>query len=381
LADINIGGNVAQDVFLEAINSISDDASSIAKMIAGKKRRKPLSNQQLFKKTMRAMRSMGVGKEEDILKYAVRDYLQKHYSLPVCDASAYDVSAGRGKITLKYNPSSPGSVPFGFWMNKLENKTLSKSGKERKYMKLTPEETASRISENRKWIEQKEIYKQRMAQTFGADEKQIAEIFKDNVPIRADFSGCEINGFDFSQHDLSGANFSGAKLKSCTFSKIEGANLSDAVIDGCVFADGKLAFSDFNKAVISDSSFDRAVLRGCDFSQSEPSDVTFRNALLKDTNLDFTRPKNIVFDTEDSQQEENAKKHSVIKSRASAKATACGRNPAIEMAAGPATEEKPASGLKNTAAPGKVQAQNAAAQSARKVPVKDKPRYEPTISM
>ncbi len=335
MADINMEGNVVEDIFLQAINSMPNGAGFIASMIASKKRRKPLNNQKLFKKTVKAMQNMNVGKEEDILKSATRAYLQKHFALPACDTSAYDIKVGRGKITLRYNPNSPGAVPFGFWLNKhgLQNKTISKAEQARTYTRLMPDEITSKITENGKWLKQKDIYKQRIAEMFSADSNQLAEIFKDNVPIRADFSSCEISNFDFSKYDLSGANFKGVKLNNCTFSKMEGADLTDAVINGCIFAGAELAATDFNKAKIIETSFDDANLKGCNFAHSEPSDVSFRNAVFKDTNLDFAQPKNVIFDSEKRTARESSKKQAASKTKSESKAPARTNTKAANKAA------------------------------------------------
>jgi uncharacterized protein YjbI with pentapeptide repeats len=299
VADVNLEGNVVEDIFSQAINTMPNGASAIARMIASKKRRRPLNNQQLFKKTMKAMQNMNVGKEEDILKYATREYLQKHFGLPACDTSAYDVKIRRGKITLKYKPNSPGSIPFAFWINKhkFDGQKISDVQQTRTFTKLTPDEVVSKLTENSKWLEQKDIYKQRIAQMYNTDSNQLAEIFKDNVPNRADFTGCEISNFDFSKYDLSSANLKGARLDNCVISKMENANLTDAVIDGCIFTGANLAASDFQKANISNTTFDKADLRGCDFNQSVPQDVTFRDAIFKGTKLDFAKAQNVVFES------------------------------------------------------------------------------------
>lgn len=300
MSDVYLESNVVEDIFLQAINSIPRQGSSIAQMIASKTKRKPLTNQQLFHKTMQSMKNMNVGKEADILKFATRNYLQQKHGMPACDVNAYDLKEGKGKITLKYKPDNPGGIPFAFWMNKrgLENQTITETRPEKTYTRLTPEDVKSKLTENARWLEQKAVYKQRIANIFHANPEQLHEIFKDDVPGRADFSGCEITGFDFSQYDVSGANFKGAKLDGCTFQKAGSANFFEAVIDGCVFAGADLAASDFQKSVINDTTFDKADLKDCNFAQAEPKDATFREAAIKGTNLDFVQPKNVVFESE-----------------------------------------------------------------------------------
>lgn len=297
MADVNIDGNAVEAIFMQAINSIPFGGQIIAKMIKSNHRGKPLSNQQLFKKTIKSMKNMDVGKEDTILKAATQAYLHKNFNLPACDISAYELKVKNGNITLKYNPKNPKTIPLTFWANKRQNETISQARPERKYTPLTEKETKERLTENIRWLEQKKVYKERLVKMFGANSQQLSEIFKDSVPGRADFSGCEIKNFDFSKYNLSGADFGGAHLINCTFRKAEQSDFTNSVIDGCIFAGASLAASDFGKAIIKSSSFDNANLRGANYNAAEPNDVTFRDAVFKDTSLDFEKPQNIVFDS------------------------------------------------------------------------------------
>lgn len=297
MPDINIEGNAVEAIFLQAINSIPNGASVIARLIASNHRGKSLSNQQLFKKTMKAMRNMDVEKEDTILKATIQNYLHNNFSLPACDISAYNIQVKKGKIILNYNPKNPKTIPLQFWANKQQNNCIQEEHTANKYMPLTEDEIKERINENSKWTEQKKVYKERIVKMFGANSEQLSEIFKDSIPGRADFRGCEINNFDFTKYNLSGANFSGAHLINCTFRKAEQTDFTNALIEGCIFAGASLAASDFGKSIIKSSSFDDSDLRGVNYNAARPNDVTFRNAIFKDTSLDFEKPQNIVLDS------------------------------------------------------------------------------------
>lgn len=99
MANVNIDGDAVEAIFMEAINAIPCGAGAIARMISTNHRGKPLSNQQLFKKTVQSMKKMDVGKEDTILKAATQAYLHKNFNLPACDISAYELKVKKGSIS------------------------------------------------------------------------------------------------------------------------------------------------------------------------------------------------------------------------------------------------------------------------------------------
>ena len=85
---------------------------------------------------------------------------------------------------------------------------------------------------------------------------------------RADFSGCAIRGYDFSDRDLIGAIMDDAILIECDFSRtdITHASFDHTTLRECVFEDSIVNSTIFHESEIRSCSFTGTSFEDCDFS-------------------------------------------------------------------------------------------------------------------
>lgn len=302
MADINMEGDVATQVFREALNLLPATGRAVAEVIARKKRRNQLTDQQLFNAaTKKTSHMMNAQQKEEILKQAVKNCLKKDHGLPEVALDAYDLNIKPGRITLRFSPDNKKSIPLAFWTNKhkLDGKTIESPEATKQYTPLSNDEIASRIEENSKWLGQKQVYKDRIRELMGASNEQIAQIFKDTGTVdKPDFSNCEIHGYDFTNCDMSYANLTGAKLVGCKFGKMQFASMINADIRNCSFLSADLQGANFAQAEITDTNFENALLQKAWFDKAHPVNTNFGHAIFQNTNLDFRNPEGVKLNSE-----------------------------------------------------------------------------------
>ena len=280
---IKLSGQVMDEIYNEAIGIIPNGGRFVANTYLSnpEKRATP---KQAFEKTMEQMRHMVRGTQQDFLKAATGNYLQRHYGFPVTDMKAYAFQPGRDSITIRPMNEQAG-IPFNGWLNRLGfgrgQTTLSQVGDIRGYHPIAPDELMSRLDEHNKWLSDRQQILSSAKELFKLDDAQLAEFMKSMPAARADFSGCEIQNMDFRGQNLEGVSFQNARLENCAFRHAQGANFSGATMERCRFEQGQLSFIDFQQSRQNDVRFDSCQMQEVNFNHADMKDVTFSGCDLR----------------------------------------------------------------------------------------------------
>lgn len=102
MSDIYLEGDAVDEVFEYALDFMPQGAAAIADMIAGREKQRPLSNQELFYKTYKAMRFMDIGKSGEYLDRGVFEYLRQHFDMSACGIMSFRIKSGKDSLTIRF---------------------------------------------------------------------------------------------------------------------------------------------------------------------------------------------------------------------------------------------------------------------------------------
>jgi len=276
---ITINGQLQDEVYTNAINSLPYNGASIATIIASNSKNQPCTPRKAFEKTCAFMQhTLKPGEQQQRLQAAARSLLTNKYGynpavLDCCNLRIKNntlelKSDGRFKSLIKNAPDMGRNL-----MDKLEQKiSMSTAPK----VTAEKEDVLMRIAQHQTWLRDRERVLGKAQEMFGMDENALREFAGSLPDHRANLSGMTLRDMDLSGYNLTGIICKGATIENCTLGNISGADLTGSNIFNTRFVGTDMSHTLLNNTRIDHTSIEKySNMTGANFTGSKQQSVSF----------------------------------------------------------------------------------------------------------